>query len=49
VYLTVEDVARLAAESGQHRALVLTLAYTGIRWARRSGCGSMMCSSYAAE
>jgi integrase len=32
VYLTVEDVARLAAESGQHRALVLTLAYTGIRW-----------------
>jgi integrase len=32
VYLTVEDVARLAAESGHHRALVLTLAYTGIRW-----------------
>lgn len=32
VYLTVDDVARLAAESGQHRALVLTLAYTGIRW-----------------
>jgi integrase len=32
VYLTAEDVARLAAESGQHRALVLTLAYTGIRW-----------------
>jgi integrase len=32
VYLTVDDVARLAAESGQHRALVLTLPYTGIRW-----------------
>jgi integrase len=32
VYLTVEDVARLAVESGQHRTLVLTLAYTGIRW-----------------
>jgi integrase len=32
VYLTVDDVARLASESGQHRALVLTLAYTGIRW-----------------
>jgi integrase len=31
VYLTVDDVARLSAESGQHRALVLTLAYTGIR------------------
>jgi integrase len=32
VYLTAGDVGRLAAESGQHRALVLTLAYTGIRW-----------------
>lgn len=32
VYLTVEDVARVAAESKEHRALVLTLAYTGIRW-----------------
>ncbi|HME15612.1 MAG TPA: site-specific integrase [Mycobacterium sp.] len=32
VYLTVEDLARLASESGQHSALVLTLAYTGIRW-----------------
>jgi integrase len=32
VYLTVDDVARLATESGQHRALVLTLAYTGVRW-----------------
>lgn len=32
VYLTADDVARLAAESGQHRALVLTLAYIGIRW-----------------
>lgn len=32
VYLTIDDVSRLAAESGQHQALVLTLAYTGIRW-----------------
>jgi integrase len=32
VYLSADDVARLADESGQHRALVLTLAYTGIRW-----------------
>jgi integrase len=32
VYLNADDVARLAAESGQHRALVLTLSYTGIRW-----------------
>ncbi len=31
VYLTPEDVGRLAAESGRHRALVLTLAYCGIR------------------
>jgi integrase len=32
VYLSAADVARLARESGEHRALVLTLAYTGIRW-----------------
>jgi integrase len=32
VYLTAADVARLADEAGQHRALVLTLAYTGVRW-----------------
>nr|WP_256251236.1 site-specific integrase [Mycobacterium malmoense] len=32
VYLTADDVARLAIESGQHRALVFTLAYTGVRW-----------------
>ncbi len=32
VYLSADDVGRLAAESGQHRVLVLTLAYTGIRW-----------------
>ena len=32
VYLSPDDVGRLADESGQHRALVLTLAYTGIRW-----------------
>ena len=32
VYLSAGDVDRLADESGEHRALVLTLAYTGIRW-----------------
>ena len=32
VYLSAEDVARLAEESGQHRRLVLTKAYTGLRW-----------------
>ncbi|MDO3647670.1 tyrosine-type recombinase/integrase [Nocardia mangyaensis] len=33
VYLTRDDVARLANESGaDRRALVLTLAYCGIRW-----------------
>ncbi|CPR37330.1 site-specific integrase [Mycobacteroides abscessus subsp. abscessus] len=32
VYLDHDDVERLADESGQHRTLVLTLAYTGIRW-----------------
>ena len=32
VYLSAADVARLADESGEHRTLVLTLAYTGIRW-----------------
>ncbi|MFE7719592.1 tyrosine-type recombinase/integrase [Nocardia rhizosphaerihabitans] len=33
VYLTRDDVARLADEAGTHRrALVLTLAYCGIRW-----------------
>lgn len=32
VYLSADDVARLAHEAGEHRALVLTLAYCGIRW-----------------
>jgi integrase len=32
VYLSAEDVGRLAHEAGQHRALVLALAYCGIRW-----------------
>lgn len=32
VYLSADDVHRLADESGAHRALVLTLAYTDIRW-----------------
>lgn len=32
VYLSAADVERLAIESGEHRALVLTLAYCGLRW-----------------
>jgi integrase len=36
-YLSADDVQRLADESGEHRALVLTLAYTGIRWGEAIG------------
>jgi integrase len=32
VYLSADDVHRLADESGEHRALVLLLAYCGLRW-----------------
>jgi integrase len=32
VYLSADDVDRLANAAGEHRALVFTLAYTGIRW-----------------
>ena len=32
VYLSAEDVGRLALGAGHHRPLVLTLAYCGIRW-----------------
>ncbi len=32
VYLSADDVDRLADAAGEHSALVLTLAYTGIRW-----------------
>jgi len=32
VYLTADDVHRLANESGEHRALVLTLGFCGTRW-----------------
>lgn len=37
VYLSADDVHRLADESAQHRALVLVLAYTGIRWGEAIG------------
>jgi integrase len=33
VYVAAGDVHRLASEAGQHRALVPTLAFCGIRWA----------------
>jgi integrase len=32
VYLSADDVYQLSDECGQHRTLVLVLAYTGIRW-----------------
>jgi integrase len=32
VYLSADDVHRLADESGEHRALILLLAYCGLRW-----------------
>jgi integrase len=32
VYLTEEDVCRLAEEPGRHADLVLILAFTGLRW-----------------
>jgi integrase len=37
VYLSADDVSRLADTSGEHAALVLTLAYTGIRWGEAIG------------
>ncbi|WP_145013434.1 site-specific integrase [Mycobacterium marseillense] len=37
VYLSAEDVVRLANGAGEHRALVLVLAYTGIRWGEAIG------------
>ncbi|WP_348727380.1 tyrosine-type recombinase/integrase [uncultured Mycolicibacterium sp.] len=37
VYLTAEDVHRLAAETGEHRTLVLVLAFCGTRWGETIG------------
>jgi integrase len=37
VYLTHEQVDRLAAECGQNETLVLFLAYTGLRWGEAIG------------
>jgi integrase len=37
VYLSADDVARLAERCGEHRALVLTLAYCGVRWGEAIG------------
>jgi len=37
VYLSHQEVARLANESGRHRVLVLVLAYCGIRWGEAIG------------
>jgi hypothetical protein len=46
VYLSADGVGRLAVESGQHRTLVLTLAYCGIRWVKRWLCG---CQTYSSS
>ena len=37
VNLSAEDVARRADKSGEHRALVLLLAYCGLRWGEAIG------------
>lgn len=37
VYLSADDVALLADKAGEHRVLVLVLAYTGIRWGEAIG------------
>lgn len=37
VYLSAEDVRRLADEAAEHRALVLLLAYCGLRWGEAIG------------
>jgi integrase len=45
-FLTKEEVFRLADASGDYRALILTLAYSGLRWgevaALRVGCVDLM-------
>lgn len=37
VYLTADDVTKLADNAGEHRALVLVLAYCGLRWGEAIG------------
>jgi integrase len=37
VYLSADDVTKLADNAGEHRALVLTLAYCGLRWGEAIG------------
>jgi integrase len=37
VYLSADDVTRLADKSGEHRTLVLVLAYCGVRWGEAIG------------
>jgi integrase len=37
VYLTADDVTRLADLSGEHRTLALVLAYCGLRWGEAIG------------
>jgi integrase len=37
VYLTADDVMALADNSGEHRTLVLVLAYCGLRWGEAIG------------
>jgi integrase len=42
VYLSADDVHRLADESGRHRALVLVLAYCGMFSRAQSPCASVV-------
>jgi len=37
IYLTADDLSRFAEECGEHRALVLVLAYCGLRWGEAIG------------
>jgi hypothetical protein len=47
VYLSPEDVGRLAHESGQHRTLMLGWRTAGSGGVKRWPCGSATSSSYA--
>ena len=49
VYLSAEDVGRLAGESGQHRALVLVLAYYRDPVGRSGGAAGARCRVPASQ
>lgn len=45
IYLSADDVHRLAAESGDHRPLVYVLAFCGLRWGEAIALRVVMSSS----